>query len=101
MNKASVIRQGNQGEKGYRAPNTRNYVQCLSGGYLVSKYPKLFFSIIFFFGMSLFIIGVRLIFRNHPWFTPLIGWWLVVFGTMLVLGPLSMFIAQWLASFDD
>jgi hypothetical protein len=28
----------------------------------------------------------------------MIGWWIMVFGTMLVLGPLSIFLAQEICS---
>jgi len=60
---------------------------------------KLVLPILLFFGISLFFIGARLNSYgiNHALLaSTMSGWWLMVLGTMLVLGPIAMLLAHWL-----
>lgn len=90
MDENSVDDQPDEGQKGNRNTYSRYDIKS-------SRKAKLLLAVFLIFGISLFLTGARLNFYGitHAYlFLAMIGWWLMVFGTMLVLGPLSMFLAQ-------
>ena len=61
---------------------------------------KLLLLVLLFFSVPIFIIGMRVNFYgiDYARFTlDVTGWWAMVFGTMLVLGPIAVFLAMFLA----
>ncbi len=90
MNHECIDRQSNECEKRDYSPSTGDTVEPLGG-------IELLLSIIFFFGITFFVIGLRLNFYGieHTRFAlQMTGWLIMVLGGILALGPIVLLCAK-------
>jgi hypothetical protein len=95
--------QSNQSKQGYEASDAGNPIERLVCPELSSGHIELVLLVSLLLGISCFVIGCRLNSYgiDHSVALAFTGWWIIVLGTMLALGPLCVFIAQWITSTVD
>lgn len=91
MKKDGVNNQTDKGNERYANADRSNNIKFPSA---IELLP----AIVSFFGILLFLIGARLNFHgmeHREVSLTMIGWLVMVLGTVLFLGPLAMLFAQW------